>query len=162
MNQSIPRNFNPPQALETESFRLKILTVDDADKDYDAITTSIDHLKGTFGPNSPWPEDDLSFEEDLAAIRWHQDEFNKCASFAYTVINLDGDQCLGCVYVYPSDNEKYDAMVVIWVRKSELANGLDKKLFFIVRDWMDKEWPFKNIAYPGRKITWKKFLNIEN
>ena len=40
-------------------------------------------------------------------------------------------------------NEQYDAMVIMWVRKSELANGLDKKLFSAVHDWLDKEWLFK-------------------
>ena len=74
---------------------------------------------------------------------------------------LDPDEscCLGCVYIMPSDNEQYDAMVVMWVRKSELVNGLDEKLFSAVQDWMDQEWPFKNVAYPGRKIGWDEFLS---
>jgi len=48
-------------------------------------------------------------------------------------------------------------MVIMWVRKSELTNGLDEKLFSAVQDWVDKEWLFKNVAYPGRKIVWDKF-----
>lgn len=162
MDQFVPCNFNPPPTFEINRFRLRMLTVDDVIKDYDAIMTSIDHLKGTFGPNSPWPVDDLSLEEDLAAIHWHQEEFNKRASFAYTVVNLDESQCLGCVYVLPSDSERYDAMVVLWVRKSELANGLDEKLFSSVQTWIEREWPFRNVAYPGRKIDWDEFLNIEH
>lgn len=159
MNKFIPSNFNPPQTLETDEFRLRMLTVNDVVKDYDAVMTSVDHLKGVFGPNSSWPKDDLTFEQDLIDLGWHQKEFQKRSSFAYTMMNLDESQCLGCVYVLPSDNEQYDAMVILWVRNSELANGLDERLFSAVQKWITNEWPFKNVAYPGRTIAWDKFLN---
>ena len=136
-----------------------MLTANDVAKDYEAVMSSIDHLKGVFGPNSPWPADGLTIEEDLAALNYHQKEFLKKSSFAYTVMNLDESQCLGCVYIMPSDNKQYDAMVVMWVRKSELASGLDGELFSCVTGWIDKEWPFKNAAYPGRKISWDEFLH---
>ena len=158
MNKFIPSNFNPPQILETDEFHLRMLTVNDVVKDYDAVMTSVDHLKGVFGPNSSWPEY-LSFEQDLIDLGWHQKEFQKRSSFAYTMMNLDESQCLGCVYVLLSDNKEYDAMVILWVRKSELSNGLDEKLFATVQNWISKEWRFKNVAYPGRTIAWDKFLN---
>jgi len=157
MNKFIPGNFKPPQTLVSDEFRLRMLTVNDVVKDYDAVMTSVDHLKGVFGPNSTWPKDDLTLEQDLIDLGWHQKEFQKRSSFAYTMMSLDESRCLGCVYIMPSDNEQYDAMVIMWVRKSELANGLDEKLFSAVNNWMDKEWQFKNVAYPGRKIAWDKF-----
>ncbi|MFA6170855.1 MAG: GNAT family N-acetyltransferase [Patescibacteria group bacterium] len=135
-----------------------MLTVNDVAKDYDAVISSIEHLKGIFGPNSPWPADGLTLEEDLAALNYHQKEFLEKSSFAYTVMNLDESQCLGCVYIMPSDNRLYGAMVVMWIRKSELSNGLDEELFSGVASWINKEWPFKNAAYPGRKISWDEFL----
>ncbi|MDD5032203.1 MAG: GNAT family N-acetyltransferase [Patescibacteria group bacterium] len=158
MNKLVPNNFKIPKILITEKFFLRMLTVDDATLDYEAVMESPGYLKGVFGPENPWPEDDLSFRKDLADLKWHQKEFKKRSSFAYTVMSPDKSRCLGCVYILPSDNRQYDAMVVLWVRKSELANGLDEKLFSVVQDWLDKKWPFKNIAYPGRKITWDKFL----
>jgi hypothetical protein len=162
MNKFISNNFNPPQTLATDEFYLRMLTVNDVVKDYDAVMTSVDHLKGIFGPNDLWPKTDLTFEQDLIDLGWHQKEFQRRSSFAYTVMKLDESQCLGCVYIMPSDNEQYDAMVILWVRKSELANNLDEKLFLAVQTWIDKEWPFNNVAYPGRKITWDKFLNLDS
>lgn len=159
MNKFVPGNFNPPQTLVTDEFRLRMLTVNDLVKDYDAVMTSVDHLKGVFGPNSTWPKDDLTLEQDLIDLGWHQKEFQKRSSFAYTMMSLDESRCLGCVYILPSNNEQYDAMVIMWVRKSELTNGLDEKLFSAVQDWMDKEWLFKNVAYPGRETSWDKFLS---
>lgn len=122
----IPTDFKIPEVLETDRFRLRMLTVNDVVKDYDAVMTSIEHLQKTkpFGPNHKWPTKDLTFEQNLIDLGWHQKEFQNRTSFAYTVMNLDETECLGCMYIYPSSNPKYDAMVIMWVRQSELANGL--------------------------------------
>ena len=34
---------------------------------------------------------------------------------------------------------------------------LDESLFETVDNWLQKEWPFKQWAYPGRTITWKEW-----
>jgi hypothetical protein len=66
-------------------------------------------------------------------------------------MNLDESQCLGCVYLFPSQNEEVDAEIYLWVRQSEFDKGLDPILFETVRNWITKVWPFKNVLYPGRK-----------
>jgi hypothetical protein len=50
-----------------------------------------------------------------------------------------------------------DAEVYLWVRQSELSSGLDGHLFQTVKDWMRQEWPFEQIAYPGRETTWEEW-----
>ena len=151
----IPKDFKIPEKLETEKFRLRMLTVNDVVKDYDAVMTSIDHLKGVFGSGSSWPTKDLTFEQDLIDLGWHQKEFQRRRSFAYTVMNLNESQCLGCVYIHPTYKKDFDAVVYLWVRKSEYDKGLDPILFDAVKSWIEKEWPFKNVAYPGRDIDWE-------
>ena len=147
----VPKDFQVPEKLETATFRLRMLTVNDVVKDYDAVMTSIDHLQGVFGPNSKWPSRELTLEQDLIDLGWHQKEFQRRRSFAYTVMNLDESQCLGCVYLDPSKNEAVDAEIYLWVRQSEFEKGLDPILFSAVRDWIAKAWPFKNVLYPGRE-----------
>lgn len=56
----IPDNFQIPSLLETKEFRLRMLTVNDVVKDYEAVMTSIPHLQGIFGKRSKWPPVDLS------------------------------------------------------------------------------------------------------
>ena len=85
-----------------------MLTVDDVVKDYDAVMTSVDHLRGVFGPQSDWPAEDLTLEQDLIDLGWHQKEFQIRRSFAYTVMNLSETTCLGCVYINPARNRGYD------------------------------------------------------
>ena len=75
----IPTAYVIPEVLETDRFRLRMLTVKDVKLDYDAVMTSIEHLQKTkpFGPNHKWPAKDLSFEQDLIDLGWHQKEFQK-------------------------------------------------------------------------------------
>ena len=155
----IPADYIIPEVLETDRFRLRMLTVKDVKLDYDAVMTSIEHLQKTkpFGPNHKWPAKDLSIEQDLIDLGWHQKEFQKKSSFAFTVMSLDETECLGCLYIYPSDNPNYDVIIIMWVRQSEIPNGLDKILFSNVKKWIQEKWPFKKVAYPGREVNWDKF-----
>lgn len=152
--QFIPPEFKVPEKLETEQFRLRMLTINYVVKDYNAVMTSVDHLKGVFGLTSNWPKD-LTLEQNIIDLGWHQKEFQRRTSFAYTVMNSDESLCFGCVYIDPSKKSDYDAEVYLWVRKSEFDKGLDPVLFDAVKEWITSEWPFKNVAYPGREVDWK-------
>ena len=153
----VPADFKVPDTLENQYFRVRMLTVNDVVKDYDAVMTSIDHLKGVFGPNSKWPSKDLTFEQDLIDLGWHQKEFQRRSSFAYTVVSLDESEVIGCLYINPSVKGDYDAEIDMWVRASVLDQGLDAILFNTIKEWVAKDWPFKKVAYPGRDITWEEW-----
>jgi hypothetical protein len=126
----LPEDFEVPQELETNRFRLRILKVSDVVNDYDAVMSSIKHLQKTkpFGPSQKWPKG-LTIEQNLIDLGWHQKEFQLRKSFAYTVMNLEESKCLGCIYIEPSSNPIYETMVFLWVRQDELKNGLDQHLF---------------------------------
>ena len=149
----VPGGFAVPQMLEHPRFRLRMLSVHDLVKDYDAVMSSVDHLKATYSAlsGSDWPEG-LSLEEDLVDLGWHQREFTMRTSFAYTVMAPDEARCLGCVYIDPTRKRGHDAKVTLWVRADELATGLDDALYHCVRDWIAAAWPFRNPAFPGRAI----------
>lgn len=151
----VDNSFSIPQQLETDRMRLRMLKVTDVVKDFDAVMSSVEHLQSnkTFGPQQKWPIG-LTLEQNLIDLGWHQKEFQRRSSFAYTVMNLDESECLGCVYIEPSSNVNYEAMVFLWVRQSQVEQGLDAHLFESVKSWMLAEWPFKSIAYPGREFSW--------
>jgi hypothetical protein len=150
--------FRVPPGLETREFRLRMLTVNDVVKDYDAVMTSAAHLRGVF-PGGTWP-DGLTLEGNLIDLGWHQKEFARRTSFAYTVVSPDESRVLGCVYVNPTRKRGYDASVTFWVRQSGLANGLEERLAAAVREWLAKEWPFEAVAYPGRGVDWKAYRDL--
>jgi hypothetical protein len=157
----LPADFIIPEKLENEHFRIRMLTVNDVVKDYEAVMTSIDQIKGVFGPDSDWPSTDLTLEQDLIDLGWHQKEFQRRSSFAYTVMTPDENQCLGCVYIYPSEKVTFDAKVYLWVRKSEFEKGLDPILNESIKDWLKSTWPFGHIAFPGREIRWDAWDALE-
>lgn len=154
----VPADFAIPERLETKEFRLRMLTVNDVVKDYDAVMTSVEHLK-TVWPGGDWPEG-LTFEQDLIDLGWHQKEFQRRRSFAYTVVTPSESLVTGCVYINPTPKRGYDAVVYLWARRSELAGGLETRLYSAVREWIAKEWPFKKVAYPGRDIDWETWRAI--
>jgi len=156
----VPADFKVPAKLENEHFRIRTLTVNDVVKDYDAVMTSIDHLQGSFG-ESTWPPKDLTFEQDLIDLGWHQKEFQIRSSFAYTVVALDETEVIGCLYINPTSKAGYDASIIMWVRASVLDRGLDAILFNTVKEWVKKDWPFKKVAYPGREIQWAEWERIK-
>lgn len=155
----VPDDFKVPDTLENEYFRIRMLTVNDVIKDYDAVMTSIDHLRGVFGAGSEWPSEDLTLEQDLIDLGWHQKEFQRRTSFTYTVVRPDESEVIGCVYIFPTDKEDYDAKITMWVRSSVLDEGMDTILFETVKQWIKEEWPFGNVAYPGRDISWDQWLS---
>ena len=154
----VPRDFEVPQQLETERLRLRMLKVSDVIKDYDAVMSSVEHLLSTkpFGPRQRWPRG-LTLEQNLIDLGWHQREFQMRSSFAYTVMNHDESQCLGCIYIEPTTHPDYDAMTILWVRQSEVASGLDEHLYQTVKQWISEVWPFDKVAFPGREISWEEW-----
>ena len=137
-----------------------MLTVNDVVKDYDAVMSSVDHCK-TVWPGGTWPEG-LTLEQNLIDLGWHQKEFQTRRSFAYTVVNLSGSAVMGCVYIDPTCKRGHDAVVYLWARQSELAAGLENRLYVAVKDWIAKEWPFETVAFPGRDIAWETWRAIPN
>ena len=148
-NQFVPDDFKIPASLETDRFRLRMLSVDDVEKDYEAVIESRELLHTMFG--GPWPRLGFTLEENLSDLERHQQEFLSRKAFAYTVVSLDETKIVGCVYINPPETADSDAVVVMWVRQTEYDKGLDEILFNRVRDWISSIWPFRRVSYPGRK-----------
>jgi hypothetical protein len=128
----VPQEFKIPEKLESKEFRLPMLTVNEVVKDYDAIMTSVEYLK-TIWPDGSWPEG-LTFEQDLIDVGWHQKEFQRRTSFAYTVVTLSESKVTGCVCINPTPKRGYDAVVYLWARQSELEGGLEARLLSTVKE----------------------------
>ena len=149
-NKFVPDDFEIPEKLETDQFRLRMLSIDDVEKDYEAVIESRILLHKMFG--GPWPREGFTIEENLVDLKRHQQEFLDRKAFAYTVVSLDESKVLGCLYINPpkkeSGNKPYANM---WVRQSEYSKGLDEILFRTVKEWIRTGWPIKNILFPGRE-----------
>ena len=146
----VPDDFEVPELLETSEFRLRPLTIHDVVKDYDAVMSDVEYLAQLMGGfEGGWPRG-LTLTQDLVDLGWHQKEFERRSSFAYTVMALDERECLGCVYIYPAGEPSFDAEVTLWVRKSAYDEGLEPVLLRAVKRWLDEAWPFSMVLFPSR------------
>ena len=145
----VPEDFEVPQVLETENFRLRKLTAADAEKDYEAVMETAERLRSQNG--GTWPREGFTLEENRADLRRHESEFDERKAFVYTVVSLDESRVLGCVYFYPSRDPDYDLIVYLWARQSEYEKGMEDELERVVRDWLDRDWPFENPGFSGRE-----------
>lgn len=93
--------------------QLKALTVDDVDRDFNAIMDNAAELKAA-NPTMSWP-DGLTLEQNLIDVAWHQKEFQSRRSFAWIIEDQNGSY-LGCLYVYPSIAGENAADVYWWWR----------------------------------------------
>jgi len=147
-------DFDVPTLVETESFKIVPLGPELVDVDFDAYMSSIEHLQETFTRSSGWPHENITDADAMRDMETEQARFQNRESFAYGVLTPDGSRERGSVYVSPSPVDGYDAMVRMWVTKAEYDAGFDAELYAWVTDWIETEWPFENVAYPGRAIEW--------
>jgi hypothetical protein len=150
----VPASFNKPEKLEAPEFRVRKLTFRDAELDYKAVMSNIDIIRRTRGGD--WPTAELTFEDDQIDLAWHQREFERRTSFAYSVMSLDETECLGCVYLYPPGfrgkaSEGAEVDVSFWVVQGAYDRGLYTALFAAIRRWL-ADWPFQNIAYTNKVV----------
>ena len=144
----VPSEFVVPLALTTEQFRLEPLGPEHNDSDYEAWSSSVEHIRMTPGwETRSWP-DDRSAADNLRDLQRHADDFERRAGFTYTVLDPAAGDVIGCVYIYPDDSEQHDAKVHSWVRASRPE--LDVLLWRAVTDWLADEWPFERVAYAER------------
>lgn len=138
----LPPPHEAPALVETPRFRMRSITINDAFKDYDAVMTSREHLWRRFGAVWGWPPENLTLEQNIVDLGWHQKEFQLQSSFDYAVMSPDEARLLGCVYVDKPHREGTDADIWYWARTSELESGLEDALAeFLVR-WLATSWPF--------------------
>ena len=139
----VPEDFTVPEHFVGLGFRLEPLGPDHNDRDHDAWTSSIDHIRATPGfLDGPWPSP-MSLQDNLADLVRHAEDFANRAGFTYSV--LDGDEVIGCVYIYPTKAPEHDASVQSWVRVSRAE--LDVVLREAMAAWLRSDWPFANVDY---------------
>jgi hypothetical protein len=166
----IPRGFEPPQ-LHHPRFDLRPLTPRYLDADFAAIMTTGNRLDGTMAP--PGRLGDVSqftIENDITELHWHAREFSTRSSFAYIAVetgansaaDATGDgRSLGCAYVNPSEKAGFEAEVTCWGLWMEEEPDWDATFFEVIRDWVGTQWPFTQVVYPGRSMSWEQWRLLD-
>ncbi len=143
----VPADFEPPTVLVTEHFRLEPLGPQHNESDHKAWTSSIEHIRSTPGyPDGRWPpEGGMTLEENRSDLERHAADFVARKGFTFTVLDPDGGDVIGCVYMYPSKDPQYDVHVQSWV-SADRAH-LDGQLAETVSAWIKAAWPWERLLY---------------
>ena len=148
MAEFVPPDFDVPHGFETAEFVLEPLGPEHNELDYDAWTSSMEHIAATPGyPDGSWPRE-MTRDENRADLQRHADDFRARKGFTYTVLDPGSRDVIGCVYIYPLPDSDYDACVLSWVRKSHAH--LDTPLWRAVSEWLESDWPFAGVEYAPR------------
>jgi hypothetical protein len=146
----VPDGFEPPLALTAPELELVPLGPEHNGSDHAAWTSSVAHIRATPGfETSSWPpEDGLALAENLHDLERHARDFEQRAGFTYTVLAPGTAQVIGCVYIYPANDDEHDVDVRSWVRADRAE--LDRVLHAAVSRWLTDHWPFERPLYAPR------------
>lgn len=149
-DQFVPMEFDPPTQLVTDQFRLEPLGPQHNEADLAAWTSSVAHIRSTPGyPDGNWPPvDGMTLERNLQDLTRHAADFEKRTGFTFSVLQPDGSDVIGCVYIYPTTEPGYQAEVQSWVRADHAK--LDSVLADAVAAWLDSDWPWERVYRHGR------------
>jgi hypothetical protein len=142
----VPESFTVPTVFTGTGYRLEPLGPEHNERDYEAWNSSFEHIKSTPGfDDRGWPHP-MTLDENLADLEMHARHFRDREGFTYSI--LEGNEVIGCLYIYPSKDEDFVASVRSWVTASQ--NAMDAIVWREVADWLDEAWPFQSIDYAAR------------
>jgi hypothetical protein len=135
----VPDSLVAPLSFEGPGFRMEPLGPEHNERDHEAWMSSVDHIWATPGfPKDGWPTA-MSLESNLADLVQHAQDFDDRTGFTYSI--LDGDDVIGCLYIYPSKTA--DALVTSWVRATRA--DMDLVTAQAIADWIQTAWPFSTV-----------------
>jgi hypothetical protein len=141
-----------PIGLRTDDCVLQPLRATDVERDYEAVMASQEPLRARTGGR--WPRPDFTIAENLADLEEHEADFAAGRGFTYTVLDPGETRCLGCVYVYPLEQDESqdtesadDAVVWFWVRPECVDAHLDRRLLAALVPWLREDFAFTRVLY---------------
>lgn len=151
---------DPPE-LRTDEFELRPIVVGDTELDHAAVMETRQHLRAW--QQSTWPEDDFTVEANRRDLADLEERHAAGRAFTYTVLDPDGAECLGCVYVFPTSATflarstvtplgedawaDVQAVVYFWVRLSRMELGMDERLLAALRAWFEDGWTLDRTVF---------------
>jgi hypothetical protein len=156
----VQSSFVPPEFANLDGFSLEVLGPRHAEADFLAVSSSKEQIRHVFGPENGWPDAEITFEQNLADLTRHADEFDRRDAFAYAILKSPVEY-VGCLYIKPvkshiaQDRRKtlFDAQAFFWL-SSGRSSLSEASVHAELARWLDAHWPFRTVAWPGRAQSW--------
>jgi hypothetical protein len=143
-----------PSGLKHPTFSAVPLTVANAALDYVAYMASPDVIRTHSAGR--WLVEGLTVAQDRELIAAHQADHEARRAFAFILLNPEGDQGVGCLYLNPlhaylarlgADRATRDrfpaasALVTFWIRQDQQQTELPRAVVAAVNAWIVAAWP---------------------
>ena len=139
----VPQAFVVPTTLDGPGFRLEPLGPEHNERDYEAWMSSIDHIRTIPAfSGGDWPVA-MTLDQNLSDLVAHASDFENRDGFTYSI--LDGDDVIGCMYLYPSQDAAHDAHMKWWVTESR--SEMTPIVGPVLDAWLVAAWPFENPSF---------------
>jgi len=131
------KDWSIPALQVLDEFTLRMLTVEDVERDFIAVMESAADIKSAT-PGSTWPQG-LTLHDNLLDLAWHQREFESRRSFAWIIEDGAGEY-LGCLYLYPALTGEKSADVRWWWRTGMVVSK--DRFCALLQEWLEgPDWP---------------------
>jgi hypothetical protein len=157
----LPVDFPFPRLVELSTgHHLRPIREADVDIDYPAVMGSQARLWSMFGEAWGWPPTSMTHEQDRVDLARHEREIEARESFNFAVLDPDETTVLGCIYLDPPAKVGADAEVCWWVVDDQVGSELERVLDEFVPTWLATAWPFTDVRYIGRDVSWAEWLAL--
>lgn len=130
-------NLHFPTDFQLGPFRCVWLRGVNYQEDFTAVTENAENLFGLFG--NTWP-DQLTLDENLTDLHWHEREFTMKRSFAWIIRDAQGTY-LGCCYLVPSWTDADVGKATYWMVKPDHNSAALAAFGRLYRDWLTQVLP---------------------
>jgi hypothetical protein len=138
----VPSDFEPPVAFESEYFHFRSISQTNQRIDEHYKMNAYDYLPERVPHMGAWHRIDIPMGDDLIGHADYDRLPQIKDSFVYPVLKNGEGNMIGSIYIRPSKNTEYDALITMWLRTNDpVANDVFHET---VKNWIRKEWPFKN------------------
>lgn len=163
----VQSDFKPPRVAILDGTLLEVLSPLHAEDDFAAVSASADSIRHVFGPDNGWPAPNMTFAENLADLKRHEQEFNEGYAFAYALFDQSRSRYLGCLYLKPiksklgrdKRHELYSAQAFLWFSSLHLETD-GQSIFAAVARWLESTWAIGPVAWPGRVQSWGSWESL--
>ena len=135
-----------PEPLATPRFVLEPLSVEHAERDYEAFMSCRARLRRELDWRG-WPPEGFTLEDNRADLERHDGELQRREAFAYTVLDGGRRRCLGCVYLEPC-SEDGGGQLAYWLVDDALPAEAD--ILEAVLGWCHDAFDLTRIVLPLR------------
>ena len=152
-----------PGFINTGEFIFEPLLPDHVALDYEAVMSSRDFLRKW--SQSTWPTENFTLDENLNDLVRHSQEHVNNIAYTYTILNIERNRCLGCIYIKPVESitactseeqiklRTLNAALSFWVRESLQDSQIEQSIISFLMKWMKETWKFNELVFAANDFV---------